>query len=146
MEVQPCAPVPRRSLMGGREERRLHAAKFHLPRIQQPSSWPPRALTSMSLFSPVSAAFPGFPSILVTLMDRVTPPFLSKLVLHTSHRKREVQRQADDACNRLVVLSSHHRREVQLTPFPALAPASSSLLPLIPDALLGWPRKNTGFA
>lgn len=71
-----CAKALADGREGGREERRLQAAaKFHLPRIQQPSSWPPRTLTSLSLFSPVSAAFPGFPFTLVTLMDRVTTSF-----------------------------------------------------------------------
>lgn len=68
-------------------------------------------------------------------MDRVTPSFPQqiggphkpsqergaeagddaciRLVVFTSHHRREVQRQADDACIRLVVLTSHHRREVQ---------------------------------
>lgn len=46
------------------------AARFCLPRIQQPSSRPPQTLTSLTLLSPASATLPGFPFTLITLMDR----------------------------------------------------------------------------
>lgn len=46
------------------------AARFCLPRRQQPSSWPPETLTSLTLLSPASATLPGFPFTLITLMDR----------------------------------------------------------------------------
>lgn len=142
MEVQAYAPVPRLLLMGGREGGKEAAGCCQAPPAKDTAAFlmATRTLTSLSLFSPVSAAFPGN-------LDGQGDPLLSSQAI-TGERCRDRQLMPVSGWWSSLAITGERYRGRQPTQrlFPALTPASSSLLPLIPDALLGWPRKSTGLA